>query len=137
MFQHTVAFTGTKSGTMPDPVYVRPVYELNDNEFITASLKRIRGRHRLWGGCKIKWYIDNSNDYSTLSDLLTAELNDSDATPFTLAVDGTTYRRSHLKSDPSIVPISDKNVGIEVELEFVFVQALTAIPNPPHLGSGQ
>lgn len=120
---------------MPDAVLVTPNYEPTENIFKTAGGTRKRSRKGIWAGCKIKWQVEAS-DLTYFDDLLTAEQNDATGTEFNLSLDnGSTYRRAHLTQKPDIKPLADKNVGLEIVLEFEFVLRLSAYPTSLHLGS--
>lgn len=134
-FQHRVMWVaGTSSGTMPAPVSVVPTYKLQEAIFKTKAGTRRRDRKGIWGGCKIHWVLE-PDELADLDDLLAAENADSDTVPFTLALDGTTYRRAHLAKEPDPKPYGDVNAAVDVTLEFEFVTRLSAVPSPVHLGA--
>jgi hypothetical protein len=119
---------------MPDPVSVIPVVKLAENVFKTAAGTRRRKRKGLWLGVKIRWVLAPS-EVATLDSLLAAENADTDAVPFTLSVDGTTYRRAGLSKEPEGKPPKDTNVAWDVTLEFEFYDRLSAPASPSHLGA--
>lgn len=134
MWKHTVKWAGSTSGTMPDPVSVIPSPRISENVFKTAAGARRRKRKGIWQGVKIRWIL-SADEVAILDSLLTAENDDSDAVPFTLSLDGTTYRRAGLASDPDLKPAKDSNVALDVTLEFEFYDRLSAPVSPVHLGA--
>ncbi len=134
MWRHTIAWTGSTSGTMPDAVSVVPTYTLSEAIFKTKAGDRRRRRRGIWAGCKIHWVL-SPEEVATLDSLLAAENADSDATPFTLTLDGTTYRRAGLSKDPDMKPSKDTNSSLDVQLEFEFYGREAGFDAPAHMGA--
>lgn len=137
-FQHNIKYKIGSSGqavVVPNAVVVTPKYTLSEAIFKSKSGTRYRKRHGIWAGCKIKWILEGT-ELSNITSMLTAEQGDGTGTEFYLSLDGgTTYYRAHLTQDPEIKPVQDKNVGLEINLEFEFVSRLSAMPTNIHLGS--
>lgn len=134
MWRHTIQWTGSTSGTMPDAVSVIPTNKISENIFKTKAGARRRSRKGIWLGCKIHWVLAPS-EVATLDSLLAAENADTDLVPFTLALDGTTYRRAGLAKEPDGKPPKDTNVAWDVTVEFEFYTRLSAPASPSHLGA--
>lgn len=130
---HTVKWTGSTSGTMPDPVSVRPKWKVAENVFRTQDGERRRSRKGLWPAVEIRWVLAPA-EVATLESLLAAENADSDAVPFTLSLDGTAYARAHLAKEPEIRNVRDTNVGLEVTLEFEYCDRAAGFASPIHRG---